>query len=339
VRAVGAALVAALVAAGSGRETQAHELRPVLLSINETAAEQYEVELRMPVEIALQEETAPVVIFPPNVERMDGGTRARVGETAVERFRVRVPGGLPGQRLGVRFSGGEGSEVLVRVATRDGRVRAGRLIPDARNLGPEWLVPAVPSARVVGETYLRLGVEHILTGLDHLAFVLGLILLTPVWRTLWKTVTAFSAAHSLTLALAALGIVRVPPPPVEATIALSILFVARQACQPQHPHPLPRPPWPMALAFGLLHGLGFAGALSQVGLPEADIPLALFAFNLGVELGQLAFVVLVLLGWRAISRLRWLSAPHRTWLRLVPAYIIGTLAAFWCTDRIAQFWI
>ena len=186
-------------------------------------------------------------------------------------------------------------------------------------------------------TYLRLGVEHILTGLDHLAFVLALVLLTPAWRRLWKTITAFTAAHSLTLALAATGIVRLPPPPVEATIALTIVFVAREVWLAQHGRPgsTASRAWPVAFAFGLLHGLGFAGALAEVGLPDSDLPLALLTFNLGVELGQLAFVAAVLLLGRALSRQAW---TQRRWLRLAPTYAIGALACFWCIDRVARFW-
>jgi hypothetical protein len=154
---------------------------------------------------------------------------------------------------------------------------------------------------------------------------------------LWKTITAFTAAHSLTLALAATGILRLPPPPVEATIALTIVFVAREVWLVQHGHPgsTASRAWPVAFAFGLLHGLGFAGALAEVGLPDADLPLALLTFNVGVELGQLAFVGVALAIGRLLSRQSW--TQHR-WLRLAPTYTIGALACFWCIDRVARFW-
>ena len=314
---------------------RAHDLRPALLSVTQVGPEQYDVDFRVPIEATLEE--APAPIFPAGSERAGGTTRTRSGTMSVERFRVQVPGGLAGRQLGVRFAGGSGSEILVRVATSDGRTSVGRLVPGRGSRDAAWLVPAAPSARAVAATYLRLGVEHILTGLDHLAFVLALVLLTPVWRRLWKTITAFTAAHSLTLALAATGVVRLPPPPVEATIALTIVFVAREVWLAQHGRPgsTAGRAWPVAFAFGLLHGLGFAGALAEVGLPDADVPLALLTFNVGVELGQLAFVAVVLLVGRALSRARWGQHPVA---RFAPSYVIGGLAVFWCIDRVARFW-
>jgi hydrogenase/urease accessory protein HupE len=327
-----AAAVAALLAPAAAR---AHDLRPALLSVTPAGADDHDVELRVPIETALQ--APPEAIFPAGSARIGDTARSRFGDMAVERFRVRVPGGLAGRRLGVRFGGGAGGEVLIRVAGSDGRVSVGRIAVPAGAQSADWLVPAAPSRLAVAGTYLRLGVEHILTGLDHLAFVLALVLLTPAWRRLWKTVTAFTAAHSLTLALAATGVIRLPPAPVEATIALTIVFVAREVWLAQHGRAgsTASRAWPVAFAFGLLHGLGFAGALAEIGLPDADIPLALLSFNLGVELGQLAFVAAVLAAGRGLSRLAWTQRP---WLRLAPTYIVGALAAFWCIDRIAQFW-
>jgi hydrogenase/urease accessory protein HupE len=330
--------VLAVAVALAPAAARAHELRPALLSVTQTAADHYEVELRVPMEAMLEE--GPTPEFPAGSERVGATTRTRFGTMVVERFRVRVPGGLAGNRVGVHFSRGVPGEVLVRVATSDGRTSVGRMASDkdvAQGGDISWRVPAAPSAAAVAGTYLRLGVEHILTGLDHLAFVLALVLLTPAWRRLWKTITAFTAAHSLTLALAATGVVRLPPLPVEATIALTIVFVAREVWLAQHGRPgsIAGRAWPVAFAFGLLHGLGFAGALAEVGLPESDVPLALLSFNIGVELGQLAFVAAVLLFGRALSRARWAQHPVP---RLAPAYVIGGLAAFWCIDRVARFW-
>src|SRR5262245_23603852 len=208
-RAMGAVMIAALAA---GRSAQAHELRPALLSLTETAPGEYAVDFRLPLETALGQ--TPTPIFPDGAEPIDR-TRTRVGDVISERFRVRVADGLAGRHLRVRFSGATGSEVLVRITARDGRTITGRLVPRQGNLEADWVVPSQPSTLAVAAAYLRLGIEHILTGFDHLAFVLGLVLLTPAWRQLWKTVTAFTVAHSLTLALAALGLVRVPPAPVE----------------------------------------------------------------------------------------------------------------------------
>jgi hypothetical protein len=186
--------------------------------------------------------------------------------------------------------------------------------------------------------YLRLGVEHILFGIDHLLFVLGLILLVGGLGPLMKTITAFTLAHSITLGLATLGVVRIPQAPVEAVIALSIVFLAAELVRQGRGETglTARRPWLVAFAFGLLHGLGFAGALSDVGLPPGDVPSALLLFNVGVEAGQLAFVVAALALVRAVQ-----SLPAPAWRRLegVSAYAIGSLAAFWVMQRISGFWV
>jgi hydrogenase/urease accessory protein HupE len=186
----------------------------------------------------------------------------------------------------------------------------------------------------VGAEYLLLGFDHILAGVDHLVFVLGLTLIVGGGWRLVKTITAFTVAHSITLALSTLGHVRVSHAPVEAAIALSIVFLARELLLMRRGQPglTSRAPWLVAFAFGLLHGLGFAGALREIGLPQGDIPLALLAFNIGVEAGQLAFVAVVL-ALLAIGR-RISSDTLPKWLGQVPAYAIGTVAAFWTLERI-----
>jgi hydrogenase/urease accessory protein HupE len=185
-----------------------------------------------------------------------------------------------------------------------------------------------------------LGIEHILSGFDHLLFVLGLVLLVQGTRRLLGTITAFTAAHSLTLAGATLGWVHVPGPPVEASIALSIVFVASEIVHTRQGRysVTQHYPWIVAFTFGLLHGFGFAGALAEVGLPQSSIPVALLFFNVGVEIGQLLFVGVVLAviaaGWRAGQRLR-LSRP--VWIWRIAPYAIGALASFWVVERIAAF--
>jgi hydrogenase/urease accessory protein HupE len=327
-RAAGA--VAALLAAGLPLAAAAHELTPALLSLTERAPGTYEVVWRVPLEQARL--ARPEVVWPPGVQREGGAesARARVGDLEIERYRIRVPGGLGGRPLDLRAGspGGKAGEALVRIASLDGRTVTGRIVPGRA----AFVVPRAAGPLAVAGTYLRLGVEHILTGLDHLLFVLALTLLAASPAALIKTVTAFTVAHSLTLALASLGLVRVPPAPVEAVIALSIVFVARELWLLARGRPGlgARRPWPVAFAFGLLHGLGFAGALAQVGLPETDVPLALLTFNLGVEAGQLLFVALVLLAARLTSRS---PLPGK----LVAAYGIGALASFWVLDRVAAF--
>ncbi|HEX4857527.1 MAG TPA: HupE/UreJ family protein, partial [Usitatibacteraceae bacterium] len=206
------------------------------------------------------------------------------------------------------------------------------------------LVPAEPAAAIperqsgwsVAGDYFRLGVEHILLGIDHLLFVLTLLLITRGGWKLVQTITAFTLAHSFTLALAALGLVHVPQAPVEAVIALSIAFVAAEIVRSRQGHDsvAARAPWSIAFAFGLLHGFGFAGALAEIGLPQGQIPQALLFFNLGVEAGQLLFIGAVLAALALILRVR-LRPPR--WVQQVPPYVIGSVAMFWAMQRVAAF--
>ncbi len=210
---------------------------------------------------------------------------AIVNTSFVERWTVRRAGGLTGSTVQIDGLRATAIDVLVRLERLDGTTQVLRLTPSA----PSFVVEATPSKLQVVGSYLSMGVEHILGGADHLLFVLALLIITRgSWR-LVKTVTAFTVAHSITLSLATLGFVRVPPAPVEAVIALSIVFVAVEIGHSRQRRPglTERAPWVVAFTFGLLHGFGFAGALSEIGLPQLDIPLALFSFNVGVEIGQL----------------------------------------------------
>jgi hydrogenase/urease accessory protein HupE len=181
-----------------------------------------------------------------------------------------------------------------------------------------------------------LGVEHILAGIDHLLFVLSLLLIVRGFKRIVATITAFTIAHSLTLAAATLGLVDIPGPPVEAAIALSIVFVASEVVRGSRGKPglTAHAPWVVAFGFGLLHGFGFAGALAEVGLPQKAIPLALLTFNVGVEIGQLLFVVAMLAAGSVLSRLP-LRMPQ--WGARVAPYAIGTVAMFWVAERVATF--
>jgi hypothetical protein len=226
--------------------------------------------------------------------------------------------------------------VLARLVRLDGTVQLERILP----VHPHFVGRPSPGRLEVVRTYTILGIEHILSGVDHLLFVLALVLLVQGTRRLIATITAFTAAHSLTLAGATLGWVQVPGSPVEASIALSIVFVASEIVHRRQGRysVTQHYPWVVAFTFGLLHGFGFAGALAQVGLPQSSIPIALLFFNVGVEIGQVLFVGAVLAvmaaGWRAGHRLR-LSPPAWTW-RIAP-YAIGALASVWLVERIAAF--
>lgn len=254
----------------------------------------------------------------------------REGAVAVERRDVSCPGGLVGGRVTIAGLESSVTDVLVRFERADGTTQVARLTPTA----PSFVVTDAESWSEVATTYLWLGVEHILLGIDHLLFVLALLMIVDGWRKLVATVTSFTVAHSLTLAAAALGWVAVPQAPVEAVIALSIMFVCAEIVHWRQGRPgIARSrPWIVAFTFGLLHGFGFAGALADVGLPEHAIPIALLFFNVGVELGQLAFIAVALVGWRLLRDLTWPA-----WAWRVPVYGIGALAGFWTIERIAGF--
>jgi hydrogenase/urease accessory protein HupE len=205
---------------------------------------------------------------------------------------------------------------------------------------PRFVVTASPGAFEVVRTYTALGIEHILTGFDHLLFVLALVLLVHGVRRLIATVTAFTLAHSLTLVAATLGWMEVAGPPVEAAIALSIVFVAAEIVRSRQGRAgmTQHYPWAVAFVFGLLHGLGFASALAEVGLPQSAVPTALLFFNVGVELGQLVFIAVVLGVIAAARRLgRRSAAPKPPWLWRLPPYVIGGSASYWMLERLAAF--
>jgi hydrogenase/urease accessory protein HupE len=314
----------------------ADEFRPAYLQLTQIDARTYDVLWKLP---ALDEATTLKLRpeFPAKAQRLTPISSGYAAGTASQRWRIAVPGGLAGET--VHFTGLNvvPVDVLVRLARSDGTVQLGRVLATA----PSFIFRASPDAFEVVCTYTVLGIEHILTGFDHLLFVLALLLLVQGTRRLVVTITAFTVAHSLTLASAALGWLHVPEPPVEAVIALSIVFVAREIVSVHNGQPslAQRRPWIVAFCFGLLHGLGFAGALAQVGLPPLAIPTALLFFNVGVEIGQLLFVA-VFIGLMATTRclLRGHSWAAADWVwRLLP-YAIGSLSSFWLIDRVAGFW-
>jgi hydrogenase/urease accessory protein HupE len=243
-------------------------------------------------------------------------------------------GTLAGARIDFVGLQGTITDVLVRVQLRDG-MSSTTLV---RASQPWVEIAAASGPLAVMGAYLTHGVEHILFGFDHLLFVLALILIVRSGRVLLWTITAFTLAHSITLGLATLGLVHVPGPPVEASIALSILLLAVEIVRVNRGQIslTARWPWVVAFAFGLLHGFGFASALADIGLPHGDIPLALFAFNVGVECGQIAFVAAVLSVVALARRVGAGLHVERYAPRIAP-YAIGTLAAFWLFERVARF--
>jgi hydrogenase/urease accessory protein HupE len=304
----------------------AHELRPAYLEVRQTGLDTYEVLWKVP---ARGEELrlALYVRLPPNCQHTMP-QKAVVGGAYAERWRVQCTGGLTDDAIRIDGLSTTLTDVLVRVERLDGTAQVTRLTPSE----PAFVVEASPDRLQAVVTYLKLGVEHITLGIDHLLFVLGLLLIVQGRSRLLKTITAFTLAHSVTLVVATLGYARVPLPPVEMAIALSILFLGPEVIRSWRGESslTIRYPWMVAFGFGLLHGFGFASGLSIAGLPQAHLPLALFSFNVGVELGQLVFVAVALLltGSFHALKIRW-----PVWVLRTPGYVVGTCGAYWTIQR------
>ena len=313
----------------------AHEVRPAYLELHQSGAETYNTLWKVPgfgdnLRLGLY------VQLPAGCTTVTEPRASMINNAYSERWTVKCAGGLTGGTIHIDGLAATATDVLVRLERLDGTTQVTRLTPAAAS----FVVEAAPSAMQVARTYLALGVEHILGGIDHLLFVLALLILVKGTRRLIWTVTAFTLAHSLTLAGATLGVVHVPGPPVEAAIALSIVFVAAEIVHSRQGRAglTERFPWIVAFTFGLLHGFGFASALNEVGLPQSAIPVALLFFNVGVEIGQLLFIAAVfsvIALARQLARRIGMSQP--VWAWRVPPYVIGTVAAFWIIQRVAAF--
>lgn len=309
----------------------AHEVRPAYLELRQRGPETYDVLWKVP---GLGEDLrlGLYVELPANCTNASEPRASMVNSAFTERWSVTCTGGLAGGTIRIAGLAATMTDVLARVERLDGSTQVARLTPSA----PSFVVAAAPDVWGVARTYAVLGIEHILAGIDHLLFVLALLILTGGGWRLVKTVTAFTVSHSLTLTAATLGWVHVPPPPVEAVIALSIVFVAAEILRQRRGVEgiTARAPWLVAFSFGLMHGLGFAGGLSEAGLPEGHIPTALLFFSVGVEAGHFLFIGVVL---SLVYVVRRVQLPIPRWLELVPPYAIGSVAMFWVIERVAAF--
>lgn len=323
-------LLAILIQMIIGSSTMAHELRPAYLDIRETATNEFFVLWKVP---ALEDLRLGLYVRVPDACKATNETVKTIEDGAYfERWSMACANGLKGQEIVIDGLRSTVTDVLARIAYRDGSKQIARLTPENSTL----LVAGSQSWLEVARTYFLLGVDHILTGFDHLMFVLALMLLIHDRWMLAKTITAFTIAHSITLAGATLGYVSLPQKPVEATIALSIAFVASELVKARSGERRLSEdyPWIVAFVFGLLHGFGFAGALKETGLPQTDITLALFTFNLGVEAGQLMFIAGALAVFRAASIV--VTVPVAP-ARLAAAYLIGTTSTIWLIARFSSF--
>ena len=307
----------------------AHEARPAYLELKETSPGQFTVLWRTPVLAGMG---LPVALaLPDDIKNITEPKVEELADSVVERRAIDAgPNGLAGERI--EFPGLQLTitDVLVRVEMLDGRKWTTIVHPSQ-----PWVEIVASQSRLgVVETYIVQGIRHILFGADHMLFVLGLLLIVKDRWMLLKTVTAFTVAHSITLAIATLGYAEVPVVPLNAAIALSILFLGPEIVRSWRGESsfTIRHPWVVAFAFGLLHGFGFASALTSAGLPHHELPLALVSFNVGVELGQLGFIALVLALERSfrILEVRW---PR--WVEMLPGYTVGSLGAFWTIQRVA----
>jgi len=307
----------------------AHESRPAYLEVKETAPGQFSLLWRTPMLSGMR---LPVMLQLPNdVRNLQEPTTQELADSILTRYSIDAgPNGLAGKRI--EFPGLQGTitDVLVRVEMLDGRSWTTIVHPSQ-----PWVeITAAQTRLQVMGTFVVQGIRHILFGADHMLFVLGLLLIVKDRWMLLKTITAFTVAHSITLAIATLGYAEAPVLPLNAAIALSILFLGPEIVRSWRGETsfTIRHPWVVAFAFGLLHGFGFASALTSAGLPKAELPIALLSFNVGVEIGQLSFVALILLLERAfrILEVRW---PR--WAEALPGYAVGSLGAFWTVQRLA----
>jgi hypothetical protein len=322
-----AALSLLLLACFATGQVLAHEVRPGYLELRQLDERRYDMLWKVPAKG--EQRLALYVRLPANCRGSDPVGRF-VGGAYIERGRVDCDGGLSGRVVAVDGLAATRTDVLARVQRLDGGSQTVRLTPDATG----FRASGTPSWVEGVKSYTALGVEHILLGADHLLFVFGLLWMVRGAWMLVKTITAFTVAHSITLAAATLGLISAPVALVEAAIALSIVFVAVEAVKLRRGEGglAARRPWLVAFGFGLLHGLGFASALADLGIPPAEIPLALLFFNVGVELGQLLFILVVVTLAGAIRRLD-LTWSNRGAVPIV--YALGTIAAFWFIERTA----
>jgi len=326
-------IVALLLALCCAATAAAHDARPLSIAVVEQTEGVYRAITRAPPTIDSQ--NTPVIVWPEACEVLES---APIATSSGQTTLLRCPGGLENRQIGIDYPLYNPSiTTLIRIQTAEGLPITAILPPDQI----EWTVPPEPTFVSVARDYLVLGAKHIWEGPDHLLFVAGLLLLARAPRRIFWAITGFTAAHSITLSLAALGVVRLAVEPVEAMIALSILFLAAEIARNDPASFSSRFPIALSFVFGLLHGFGFASALGEIGLPRTELAAGLAFFNIGVELGQLAFIAVIgalivlirpLLSRREAYPGAWHESPG---LILTGAYCLGIPAAYWFIERTA----
>jgi hypothetical protein len=324
---------AALPAAG-------HDARPNYVQITETAPTTFNVAWKVPA--SMPGNALPHPLLPDDCKPQQPPTWHTTGAEHAAQQEFVCEQGLSGRVVGIEFPVINPSlSTLYRVRLANGEEHVKILKPDET----AWMVPDAEDRLAVAKEYTGLGIEHIWIGLDHLLFVACLLFISRTPRRLLVTITGFTVAHSITLALSALDLVRIPTPPVEAVIALSVVFMAWEIVRGDDGSLAYRFPVAVSSSFGLLHGFGFAAVLRDIGLPQTELPTALLFFNVGVEIGQILFVMALLIGFVALRpalgralRAEPGGSVHWSSLTTPASYVIGTLASYWLIERLAGFW-
>ncbi len=309
----------------------ADEIRPGYLEISQKTSTAYAVLWKVP---NIRGKPALLKLqLPENCVNKSTVTSQAVSNAVLQRWYIQCATGLAGQSIFIEDAGNSNTDILIRLKWLDGSVSSTLL----KGSSSSYIIPEKSNAMDIAISYTGLGVEHILAGVDHLLFVFALLLLVNDRRRLIFTITAFTFAHSITLCAATLGFLHVPQQPVEAVIALSILFLAVELVHSRQGRVgmAAKWPWLVAFIFGLLHGFGFAGALAEIGLPEQAVPLALIFFNVGVEIGQLIFIAIVIMLAQLIHRLHQSQLLKRA--EIISIYAIGGFSSFWLFERISLF--
>jgi hypothetical protein len=314
-------LVVALVCSGAS----AHRFAPSLLEIRQLSESTFSATWKTPIQKISAVSMEPV--FPADCEIASASPWIQEGTGVLMQMELTCAEGLVGKTLSVSGLADNQSSALLRLNLAEDIFHQAVFTATE----PQFVVPVEGTAGSITQDYIQLGAEHIWEGPDHLLFVMGLLLLVGWNRRLILTVTAFTLGHSVTLAMVTLGVFDYPVTLVEFMIALSIYVLAVELARADGGGALWRQPWWLAAGFGLLHGMGFAGALAETGLPQSNVPLALLAFNMGIELGQLAFIALLVLLFTVGAKL-W-GAHRITALRPLPIFVLGGLSAMWCIER------
>jgi hydrogenase/urease accessory protein HupE len=319
-------------------KVQADEYRPAYLELRQTSDQMFDMLWKVPAR-GTDMRLGLYVGFPDDVKTIGSIRSSFVGNAYIERSTISRRGGLSGVEIRIEGLTTVATDVLVRIERLDGSTEVARLTAST----PSFVVTAAAQTWDVASTYLVFGMLHIWQGTDHLLFVACLVLIAGSWKRILITITGFTIAHSVTLSLAALELVHLPVPPIEAMIALSIVFLAREIALDRRDTLTWRYPIVVSATFGLLHGFGFASALAEIGLPRTEIPAALLAFNLGVEIGQVVFVgAIIAAAWLIKTGFQKFTQNPIRWLSLIQkpvAYTIGGITMFWTLERVSAFWI